>query len=184
MVGRLHPPQVRASAESAVDPTNSAARVEWSVSSLLTNLSRLPSLTVPSSYQAGLLIILSFLERRTSDSEAGKSYVSDLVTTLQTVKTGEPGTDRRQAMTSIIRIVRSGNTNSILENFRTLLRVLLENLEDSEGSSRALVFGVLTEMLKQDSLIGGFHAFTELIILKVLQAHKDPEKDVSVITVR
>merc|ERR550519_3270904 len=118
------------------------------------------------------------MERRTSDSEAGKSDVSDLVTTPQTVKAGEPGTDRRQAMTSIIRIVRSGNTNSILENFRTLLRVLLENLEDSEGSSRALVFGVLTEMLKQDSLIGGFHAFTELIILKVLQAHKDPEKDV------
>ena len=84
-------------------------------------------------------------------------------------------------MTSIIRIVRSGNINSILENFRTLLRVLLENLEDSEGSSRALVFGVLTEMLKQDSLIGGFHAFTELIILKVLQAHKDPEKDVSIL---
>lgn len=81
-------------------------------------------------------------------------------------------------MTSIIRIVRSGSINSILENFRTLLRVLLENLEDNEGSSRALVFGVLTEMLKQDSLIGGFHAFTELIILKVLQAHKDPEKDV------
>merc|ERR1712029_1078670 len=33
-------------------------------------------------------------------------------------------------------------------------------------------------MLKQEALIGGFHAFTELIILKVLQAHKDPEKDV------
>ena len=133
-----------------------------------------PPLTRPASHH------FSFLERRTSESEAGKSYVNDLVTTLQTVKTGEPGPDRRQAMTSIIRIVRSGNTNSILENFRTLLRVLLENLEDSEGSSRALVFGVLTEMLKQDSLIGGFHAFTELIILKVLQAHKDPEKDVSV----
>ena len=82
-------------------------------------------------------------------------------------------------MTSIIRIVRTGSTSNILENFRTVLRVLLENLEDSEGASRALVFGVLTEMLKHDSLIGGFHAFTELIILKVLQAHKDPEKDVS-----
>ena len=82
-------------------------------------------------------------------------------------------------MTSIIRNVRSGSNTAIIENFRTVLRVLLENLEDSDGSSRALVFGVLTEMLKQDDLIGGFHAFTELIILKVLQAHKDPEKDVS-----
>merc|ERR1719297_404561 len=75
-------------------------------------------------------------------------------------------------------MARTGSTANILDNFRTVLRVLLENLEDSEGSSRALVFGVLTEMLKQDSLIGGFHAFTELVILKVLQAHKDPEKDV------
>merc|ERR550517_2394716 len=81
-------------------------------------------------------------------------------------------------MTQLIRMARSGTTGGLTEHFRTVLRVLLENLEDSEGSSRALVFGVLTEMLKQDSLIGGFHAFTELIILKVLQAHKDPEKDV------
>ena len=86
-------------------------------------------------------------------------------------------------MTSIIRIVRTGSTANILDNFRTVLRVLLENLEDSEGASRALVFGVLTEMLKHDSLIGDFHAFTELIILKVLQAHKDPEKDVSPVVI-
>ena len=34
---------------------------------------------------------------------------------------------------------------------RSVLRVLLENLEDEDGSTRALVFGVLTEMLKQVS---------------------------------
>ena len=47
------------------------------------------------------------------------------------------------------------------------------------GATRALVFGVLTEMLKQDRLIASFQAFTELIILKVLEAHRDEEKDVS-----
>ena len=62
---------------------------------------------------------------------------------------------------------------------RNVLRVVLENLEDEEGATRALVFGVLTEMMKQDSLQTGFHGFTELVILKVLQAHKDKEKDVS-----
>jgi hypothetical protein len=30
-----------------------------------------------------------------------------------------------------------------------VLRVLLENLEDEDGTTRCLVFGVLTEMLKQ-----------------------------------
>jgi hypothetical protein len=34
---------------------------------------------------------------------------------------------------------------------RNVLRVLLENLEDEDGTTRSLVFGVLTEMLKQVS---------------------------------
>ena len=59
------------------------------------------------------------------------------------------------------------------------MRLLLENLSDEVGATRALVFGVLTEMLKQALLISSFQAFTELIILKVLEAHRDDEKDVS-----
>ena len=66
--------------------------------------------------------------------------------------------------------------------FRSILRLLLENLSDEVGAARALVFGVLTEMLRQDSLIPSFQAFTELIILKVLEAHRDEEKDVSNVT--
>ena len=41
------------------------------------------------------------------------------------------------------------------------------------------MFGVLTEMLKQEYLISCFQGYTELIILKVLESHRDPEKDVS-----
>ena len=59
------------------------------------------------------------------------------------------------------------------------MRLLHENLSDQVGSTRALVFGALTEMLKQESLISSFHGFCELIILKVLEAHRDEEKDVS-----
>ena len=46
------------------------------------------------------------------------------------------------------------------------------------GATRALVYGVLSEMLKQEQMISSFQAFTELIILKVLEAHRDAEKDV------
>ena len=66
-------------------------------------------------------------------------------------------------------------------SFRNILRLLIENLSDEVGATRALVFGVLTEMLKQGRLIDSFQAFTELIILKVLEAHRDEEKDVSAI---
>ena len=55
----------------------------------------------------------------------------------------------------------------------------MENLSDEVGATRAMVFGALTEMLKQESLISSFQGFTELIILKVLEAHRDDEKDVS-----
>merc|ERR1719483_913747 len=96
-----------------------------------------------------------------SDSE-DKTLVQDMITTLQAVKVGGQGMERRQCMTQLIRMARNGTTSGLNEHFRTVLRVLLENLEDSEGSTRALVFGV----------------FTELLILKVLQAHKDQEKDV------
>ena len=50
---------------------------------------------------------------------------------------------------------------------------------DELGPTRALVFGVLTEMLKQEQLISCFQGYTELIILKVLESHRDAEKDVS-----
>ena len=54
---------------------------------------------------------------------------------------------------------------------------------DDIGATRALVFGVLTEMLKQDQLIACFQGYTELIILKVLESHRDAEKDVSTILI-
>ena len=104
-------------------------------------------------------------------------------------------------MTQLMRLARDGHTEVIKEKlrylskfffkeflrihyiccYRDVLRLLLENLSDQVGSTRALVFGALTEMLKQESLISSFHGFCELIILKVLEAHRDEEKDVSLI---
>ena len=132
-------------------------------------------------------------------AEEERQQVQQIIATLQTVKLGGAATERRQSMTQLIRclpgctalynctglcrLARAGTTAALTDNFRTVLRVLLENLEDGEGTSRALVFGVLTEMIKQESLLAGFTGFTELVILKVLQAHKDEEKDVSFIIV-
>ena len=111
-------------------------------------------------------------------SKDNKGAIQDIVNTLQAVKTNSQSSERKSKMTQLIKIVRSGSNAALHQQFRSLLRVLLENLEDEEGSIRALVFGVLTEMLNQESLQSGFHGFTELVMLKVLQAHKDPEKDV------
>jgi len=100
--------------------------------------------------------------------------------TLQSVKTQSRAPERRTCMTQLIRMAREASSTSVVqEHFRAILRLLLENLSDESGATRALVFGVLTEMLRQEMLISSFQAFTELVMLKVLEAHRDPEKDVS-----
>lgn len=104
--------------------------------------------------------------------------MSDIIEELQNVKTQSRSTERRACMTQLIRMTREDQAAVIQENFRTVLRLLLENLSDEVGATRALVFGVLTEMLKQSDLISSFQSYTELIILKVLEAHRDSEKDV------
>jgi hypothetical protein len=63
--------------------------------------------------------------------------------------------------------------------YRTLLRVLLEQLTKPEGSVRALVLSVLAEMFKKPSMGACFHNYFELLVLKVLQSHKDSSKEVT-----
>ena len=113
-----------------------------------------------------------------SDEDAAET-IQEIMDTLQSVKTQSQAAERRTCMTQLIRMTREGRSGVIGDNFRAVLRLLLENLSDESGATRALVFGVLTEMLKQETLIPSFQAFTELIILKVLEAHRDDEKDVS-----
>jgi len=107
--------------------------------------------------------------------------MQEIMEMLQSVKTQSRAPERRACMTQLIRMAREARSVAVVqENFRAILRLLLENLADESGATRALVFGALTEMLRQERLIGSFQAFTELVMLKVLEAHRDPEKDVSV----
>merc|ERR1712223_112865 len=115
---------------------------------------------------------------RVDKDDGSRKIMQDIIDELQNVKTNTRSTERRACMTQLIRMAREGNAVVIKEKFRDVLRLLLENLSDEVGATRAMVFGALTEMLKQESLISSFQGFTELIILKVLEAHRDDEKDV------
>lgn len=119
------------------------------------------------------------IENLARAGEEGRAAIQEIIDELQCVKTQSRSVERKACMTQLIRMSREGqHTLVIQEHFRALLRLLLENLNDEAGTTRALVFGVLTEMLKQETLIASFQGFTELIILKVLESHRDPEKDV------
>lgn len=86
--------------------------------------------------------------------------------------------EKRGALTNLIKLARTGSTLVWNENFRAVLRLLLECLTGEDGSQRALVLAVLTEMMRRSPLVHHFLSFSELIILRVLNAHADKEKEV------
>ncbi|XP_037092973.1 CLIP-associating protein 1-like isoform X3 [Pollicipes pollicipes] len=87
--------------------------------------------------------------------------------------------ERRAALLSVCRLAKLGSAQLWSEHFRTLLRLLLDNLRDGAGPVRELVLAALTEMLRRDCITPLFHPFIELIFLRVLDAHREPsERDV------
>uniref|UniRef100_T1IXA2 TOG domain-containing protein n=1 Tax=Strigamia maritima TaxID=126957 RepID=T1IXA2_STRMM len=63
------------------------------------------------------------------------------------------------------------------EHFKAVLRILLETLtKEKDGSVRALSLRILCDMLRKQT--SRFQGFAELTVLKILEAHKDAEKDV------
>ncbi|XP_043193990.1 CLIP-associating protein 1-B-like isoform X16 [Amphibalanus amphitrite] len=87
--------------------------------------------------------------------------------------------ERRNALLAVCRLAKQGSAQLWSEHFRTLLRLLLDNLRDGSGPVRELVLAALTEMLRRDCITPLFHPFIELIFLRVLDAHREPsERDV------
>ncbi|XP_069703536.1 CLIP-associating protein 1 isoform X4 [Periplaneta americana] len=113
---------------------------------------------------------------RESHHQEDSEEVRKVIDTLR----AEEGTEaeRKAALVQLMRLVREGSTLAVREHFKTLLRVLLDQLTRPEGSVRALVLGTLAEMFKKPSMGDCFHNYVELLVLKVLQSHKDGSKEV------
>ncbi|XP_050734478.1 CLIP-associating protein 2-like isoform X10 [Eriocheir sinensis] len=108
-----------------------------------------------------------------SDAEIMTSVIAELSNTEE-----GRSVEKRSALTNLIRLARTGSTLVWNENFRAVLRLLLESLNCGDGGQRALVLAVLTEMMRRSPLVHHFLSFSELIILRVLNAHGDKEKEV------
>lgn len=107
-----------------------------------------------------------------------ESTDNDVITTILTELSNhnKRNNERKDAMLSLIKMTREGNFNFWDEHFKTILFVLLETLGDTNGHIRALALRVLREILKNQP--SRFKDYTELTILRVLEAHKDTEREV------
>ncbi|XP_068228566.1 CLIP-associating protein 2 isoform X20 [Palaemon carinicauda] len=108
-----------------------------------------------------------------SDSEVMSSVIAELGNTEE-----GRSAEKRAALMSLIRLARTGSTLVWNENFRVVLRLLLESLGCDDDGQRVLVLAVVTEMMRRSPLVHHFLSFSELIILRVLNAHADKVKEV------
>uniref|UniRef100_A0A8C9VSV1 Cytoplasmic linker associated protein 2 n=1 Tax=Scleropages formosus TaxID=113540 RepID=A0A8C9VSV1_SCLFO len=84
--------------------------------------------------------------------------------------------ERKAALCELLKLLRDGQLLVWDEHFKTILLLLLETLGDHEHVIRALALRVLKEILHQQP--SRFKNYAELTIMKALEAHKDPHKEV------
>ncbi|XP_022241133.1 CLIP-associating protein 2-like [Limulus polyphemus] len=101
------------------------------------------------------------------------SVFGDIVAELNNHNTrNEP---RKHALTRLIYLVKEDHPGWE-DHFRNILRLLIATMADADGSIRTLALKTLCELLKMQAR--RFHGYGELTILKILDAHKDSEKEV------
>uniref|UniRef100_A0A668AAZ2 Cytoplasmic linker associated protein 2 n=1 Tax=Myripristis murdjan TaxID=586833 RepID=A0A668AAZ2_9TELE len=84
--------------------------------------------------------------------------------------------ERKAALCELLKLIRENTLQVWDEHFKTILLLLLETLGDREHVIRALALRVLREILSKQPW--RFKNYAELTIMKALEAHKDPHKEV------
>ncbi|KAK7138643.1 hypothetical protein R3I93_015925 [Phoxinus phoxinus] len=111
----------------------------------------------------------------TDDSGVDQSEViSELLKELS--NHSERVEERKAALCELMRLIRETQLHVWDEHFKTILLLLLETLGDGEHVIRALALRVLKEILNRQPW--RFKNYAELTIMKTLEAHKDPHKEV------
>ncbi|XP_064876297.1 CLIP-associating protein 2-like isoform X28 [Oncorhynchus nerka] len=116
-------------------------------------------------------------DQQTDDSSIDQSeLVTELLKELS--NHNERVEERKVALCDLLKLIRE-NTLQVCwdEHFKTILLLLLETLGDREHVIRALALRVLREILSRQPW--RFKNYAELTIMKALEAHRDPHKEVA-----
>ncbi|XP_040909123.1 CLIP-associating protein 2 isoform X22 [Toxotes jaculatrix] len=114
-------------------------------------------------------------ERSTDDSSLDQSeLVAELLKELS--NHNERIEERKAALCELLKLIRENTLQVWDEHFKTILLLLLETMGDREHVIRTLALRVLREILSKQPW--RFKNYAELTIMKALEAHKDPHKEV------
>ncbi|XP_037330094.1 CLIP-associating protein 2 isoform X4 [Pungitius pungitius] len=84
--------------------------------------------------------------------------------------------ERKAALCHLLKLIRENTLQVWDEHFKTILLLLMETMGDREHVIRTLALRVLREILCKQPW--RFKNYAELTIMKALEAHKDPHKEV------
>ncbi|XP_034455440.1 CLIP-associating protein 2 isoform X37 [Hippoglossus hippoglossus] len=84
--------------------------------------------------------------------------------------------ERKAALCELLKLIRENTLQVWDEHFKTILLLLLETMGDREHGIRTLALRVLREILCKQPW--RFKNYAELTIMKALESHKDPHKEV------
>ncbi|XP_044191257.1 CLIP-associating protein 2 isoform X12 [Thunnus albacares] len=114
-------------------------------------------------------------EHLTDDSSLDQSeLVAELLKELS--NHNERIEERKAALFELLKLIRENTLQVWDEHFKTILLLLLETMGDREHVIRTLALRVLREILSKQPW--RFKNYAELTIMKALEAHKDPHKEV------
>ncbi|KAM6899359.1 CLIP-associating protein 2 [Xenentodon cancila] len=114
-------------------------------------------------------------ELPTDDSSLDQSeLVAELLKELS--NHNERVEERKAALCELLKLIRENTLQVWDEHFKTILLLLLETMGDREHVIRTLALRVLREILNKQPF--RFKNYAELTIMKALEAHKDPHKEV------
>ncbi|XP_077960108.1 CLIP-associating protein 1-like isoform X11 [Gasterosteus aculeatus] len=103
--------------------------------------------------------------------------VGGLLKEVSQGRAGERGPEERRG--TLLELLKAAREDSLVvweEHFKTMLLLLLETLGDKDHTIRALALRVLKEILRNQP--ARFKNYAELTVMKTLEAHKDPHKEV------
>jgi len=122
---------------------------------------------------------LEGMEKPEAGSDRGNMVIQDSVSPLVTVladTSPDTSEEKKDGLLTVMKLVRADAPDLWGENFPALLAGLLNTLKDSEGGVRSLTLRVLKDMIRMQPYC--FFDYSIKLIRSVLEANKDPEKEV------
>ncbi|KAJ8925598.1 hypothetical protein NQ315_009438 [Exocentrus adspersus] len=90
-----------------------------------------------------------------------------------------PKEEKRKLLRLLIDLIKSGNVEHIQQNFKKILRILIDNLNESDSATQVIVLQIITAILQNPDMKQCWCNFVELITLRVLKAHCDEKREVT-----